>query len=59
MSVAYTEEEEEDGCLCAKCELSLSLSRKPAQPEEPSSTWAVIVALLPRNLLYFVASQLL
>ncbi len=42
------------------CEVrTLSLSRKPAQPEEPSSTWAVIVALLPRNLLYFVASQLL
>jgi hypothetical protein len=42
------------------CEVrTLSLSCKPAQPEEPSSTRAVVVALLPRNLLYFVASQLL
>lgn len=37
---------------------SLSLSRKPAQPEEPSSTRAVVVALLPRNLLRCVAVAL-
>jgi hypothetical protein len=30
----YTEEEEEDGCLCAKCELSLSLA-SPRNPKNP------------------------